>query len=1093
MTIARFLVALLGVLALPAAAFAQPHETMPIGVQSDRVTIGAEYVRRCIDLPQKLVVPAGQTATLPADSTWDCIEVAGTLVAPPGPMTVRFTHFLILPGGAFEDRAACGVSHTLIARNVPIDPARDPFQWGNGLLNFGKQTRIGCAKTAFTEITGSVAKGSTTLTLAVVPTNWAVGDELLLPDMDKPLVTGDGLRNTVSIRREATVTIAALSGALVTLSKPLDFEHAAITDPQGRSVLRPRVANLTRNLKIQSENAATPQGGVRGHTADIGMGATWEIRANEFVQLGRTLNAPLNDFVAATAQPGTNQRGKYAEHHHHVGSCPTCVDEGNVYRGHPLTTKWALAVHATSDVLVKDNVGVDFPGAIFVTEDGYEVRNVFTHNLAAYSMGIPGAEIGTPDALHITQNCPGCGGAGFWFRGVANGFTGNEAIGNFRGIDLFNQNGVTGTYPSAPGLMPDTPYLADITNHTLVPRVFADNVAASNVSSGLEIWAVHTFPNERFIGAYNGAQVDGVISDGIDHFMITPTLVCKPETNSTGITAGQAYSNDFRIERGGYIGGCAIGIHGGGGKSGLFLLGPEVLTLQNDVNIDLIPEHAARFVNVLHVPLGSHPHQYLTFSRVGRFSGMVWQRDEALPDAGVSMFFNQAGSPWQIENWQGTGENYRLLHTQSRAANPAWYSGPLIHAMNTPALGLTMQQSWDTYGIAWGGDVLTDADLVNLDGIVNGYGRRGFGVALSPPRAVVTFPTLRQPAITFGEPTDPYLFIGALATGDLTQASDAFYYQIDDRPAVNARDRADGWTQNVRAFNVQGVGSGLHTIKVWLTQKANPAVPLAGSESTSSFCVGPTCQTTVPAVKGLPMAYAANAVLSAQLTLGATTQVASSVVPVGGVVGTVPAAGTSVPQQSVVGVVISLGDGGTPPPPPTTVAVPNVIGLTEGAAASSLGVSNLVLGVVTTATNAASVGQVLLETPAAGTVVPIGSVVTLTVSSGPAPLPTTVAVPNVVGKFRSVASTDLVAAQLTVGRVTGSANTAPQGLVLTQTPAAGTVVEIGRAVDLVVSTGTTGSWVTMSATVQRFGTEDRYRICPTGQPVSACFEVQKKP
>jgi hypothetical protein len=56
---------------------AQPH----VEVQAGRVLIGAEFVPRFVDLPDKLVVGAGQTVTLPTEGTFSYIEVAGTLAA----------------------------------------------------------------------------------------------------------------------------------------------------------------------------------------------------------------------------------------------------------------------------------------------------------------------------------------------------------------------------------------------------------------------------------------------------------------------------------------------------------------------------------------------------------------------------------------------------------------------------------------------------------------------------------------------------------------------------------------------------------------------------------------------------------------------------------------------------------------------------------------------------------------------------------------------------------------------------------------------------------------------------------------------------
>jgi hypothetical protein len=94
------------------------------------------------------------------------------------------------------------------------------------------------------------------------------------------------------------------------------------------------------------------------------MGSSWDIEYNQFLGLGRTRAIPLD--VTALPHIGTNQIGKYAEHHHHVDSAVGSVDIGNVYQGNPNTSKWALSVHATSDALIQDCIEVDFPGAGFV-------------------------------------------------------------------------------------------------------------------------------------------------------------------------------------------------------------------------------------------------------------------------------------------------------------------------------------------------------------------------------------------------------------------------------------------------------------------------------------------------------------------------------------------------------------------------------------------------------------------------------------------------------------------------------------------------------------------------------------------------------
>jgi hypothetical protein len=777
-------------------------------VAADRIPIGAEYVARRTDLPNALIVAPRQVSELPEEATYDYIEVAGTLkVSRAHDTSLKFTHLVILPGGKLDvgsqaDPIPCNRKVTFIVRDVPIDTARDPYQWGNGLVNFGHQTRVGCSKTAWVESAGGIASGSSTLTLASSPSGWQVGDELLIPDTAPP---------APAPRREATVTIAAVDGASITLSKPLDFAHDAISDPNGVVVLRPRVANLTRNIVIRSENPD----GTRGHTADVGNTATWDIRYNQLIGLGRTAPAAFND----TAPPhiGTNQRGKYSEHHHHAQSVPTSADVGNVYIGRP-AIKWGLVVHGTSDLLVERNIAVGFAGSGFVTEDGYEVRNTFRNNLAAYSKGNDVEAQG-----NVTLGCPGCEGTGFWFRGVMNTFEGNEAWNNFIGINLVNQQQPPGQYPSAPGGKPDT----KVNHYVAKPILMARNVVAANIRSGLEMWATPQFPDQELTAVYNrDIQAFGVISEGIQLLFRNPKIICQAGTNAIGIHSGMAYIGSFEIDDGGYIGGCAVGISGGGGASYMRFTGT---TLQNAVNIDLLTQYST-FTNVLHKPLGDLPHRYILFG-----DGTIWNGTDPLPRIGNSVYIPQRGSTVVVKNWQGTGQDYRLFYKQQLGNNPSWYSAGAQHGYNTPVPGLTMAQSWEQFGLSIHGDVLRESEAVQLDGLVNGLARKGLAVAFPPPRAIVTFPTLREPAIVKGGA----IFVSALLTGDPDAASGVMMVSVDgESPFPLEKAGTDD-----RSFSTTHVSPGIHEIKVWRTQKAKPSAAIPGSEYVSRYCVG-SCETT---------------------------------------------------------------------------------------------------------------------------------------------------------------------------------------------------------------------------------------------------------
>jgi len=197
----------------------------------------------------------------------------------------------------------------------------------------------------------------------------------------------------------------------------------------------------------------------------------------------------------------------------------------------------------------------------------------------------------------------------------------------------------------------------------------------------------------------------------------------------------------------------------------------------------------------------------------------------------------------------------------------------------------------------------------------------------------------------------------------------------------------------------------------------------------------------VPNVVGMTQASATSTITRAGLRVGAVTSQSSATVASGLVISESPTAGTIVILGSAVSLVVSSG--------PVMVSVPNVVGLTQPAATSAITGAGLVLGTVTMASSATvPKGSVIAQSPVGGTSVAITSAVSLSVSTGPAP----VAVPNVVGLTLADATTAITAAGLVLGTVKmARSDTVPSGSVISQSPAAGTSVARGSAVNLTVS------------------------------------------
>ncbi len=202
-------------------------------------------------------------------------------------------------------------------------------------------------------------------------------------------------------------------------------------------------------------------------------------------------------------------------------------------------------------------------------------------------------------------------------------------------------------------------------------------------------------------------------------------------------------------------------------------------------------------------------------------------------------------------------------------------------------------------------------------------------------------------------------------------------------------------------------------------------------------------QVAVPNVVGQTQAAATAVITSAGLVVGTVTTQTSSTVSSGSVISQNPAAGTQVNAGSTVNLVVSSGQ--------SQVAVPNVVGQRQAAATTAITSASLVLGTVTSQpSGTVPSGTVISQNPPAGTQVNAGSAVNLVVSSGQSQ----VAVPNVVGQTQAAATTAITNAGLVLGTVTTQANnTILSGSVISQNPPAGTQVDAGSAVNLVVSSG----------------------------------------
>jgi eukaryotic-like serine/threonine-protein kinase len=196
---------------------------------------------------------------------------------------------------------------------------------------------------------------------------------------------------------------------------------------------------------------------------------------------------------------------------------------------------------------------------------------------------------------------------------------------------------------------------------------------------------------------------------------------------------------------------------------------------------------------------------------------------------------------------------------------------------------------------------------------------------------------------------------------------------------------------------------------------------------------------TVPKVTG-ETEQAAGATLRAA-GLDPVPSLKSSVsVPSGLVISQSPAAGSTVKKSARVEIVVSGGPGSS--------SLTNVAGLTVAKAEAKLHNAGLKTTTKSEPSKTVEAGRVIGTEPPAETEVQEGHLVTLLVSSGPAP----VRVPDVVAQTLEAAEATLTNSELAVGTVAKrvSATQAP-GTVIAQAPAGGASSHAGSKVDLTVA------------------------------------------
>jgi serine/threonine-protein kinase len=230
----------------------------------------------------------------------------------------------------------------------------------------------------------------------------------------------------------------------------------------------------------------------------------------------------------------------------------------------------------------------------------------------------------------------------------------------------------------------------------------------------------------------------------------------------------------------------------------------------------------------------------------------------------------------------------------------------------------------------------------------------------------------------------------------------------------------------------------------WLWIALLLALLLAGGAA-AYFVTRSTKQVVVPNVINQPLRIA-QTVLSNE-GFKTTVTFTPNQAPSQTVIGEIPAGGARVDKGSNVALTVSSG--------PASVSVPPVVGDTVAQARRSLAKVGLKVGrVVSEPSGQIASGSVIDTSPSAGQPVPVGSTITVIVSSGPAKI----TVPDETGQPEGAARADLQKAGFRVAITTQQTSSTPAGNVVSQSPDGNTLAVPRSTVTLVIAqTPTTAS------------------------------------
>ena len=262
------------------------------------------------------------------------------------------------------------------------------------------------SKRSWTSLSGDVAAGATTITLADAATGWQIGDRIVIaPSGYDPYEAED-------------VTITAISGAQVTVTPALRFPHFGRQQTyNGRTWdTRAEVGLLSRNIRIRGANdAAATTYKLGGHCMFM-QNTTVRIRGVELERMGQS-----------------GRQGRYPLHWHLAGDgSGEYVRDNSIHR----SLHRGIVIHGTNHATAQRNTLYDINLHSIVIEDGNEENNLIEENLVVKTNSVPATEFAFTTAREgVIQSewQP----ASYWISNANNRLINNRAAGGYLGMGFF--------------------------------------------------------------------------------------------------------------------------------------------------------------------------------------------------------------------------------------------------------------------------------------------------------------------------------------------------------------------------------------------------------------------------------------------------------------------------------------------------------------------------------------------------------------------------------------------------------------------------------------------------------------------------------